>query len=166
MFSETIQKALNDQINTELSAFYEYLAISAFCEHRRFTGCAKWFRRQSDEEHGHAMKLFHFVTARNGRVNLKTLPQPRMEFETLPEVFEFALKQEMDVTERIESLYKLAFEENAYTAMVELQWFISEQVEEENRMRELVTQFNLVRDDKAGLLDLDRVLGAEVESKA
>ena len=156
MLSEVMQNAINEQINNELFAMYSYLSMSAWCEHKQFTGCAHWLRLQSDEERNHALRLHDFLLARNGRVILKPIGQPDVEFESIPSVFEKAFAQEQTVTKQIDTLYELAFKEKAFAALVELEWFITEQVEEEKNAREIVHKFNLVQDDPSSLLDLDR----------
>jgi ferritin len=154
-----VVEAINRQINSELSASYSYLAMSAFCERHKFTGAARWLRLQSDEEHMHAMKLFDFVLARDASVELKAIEQPRMAFNTVADVFERALEQEQEVSRQIDSLYEIAFTEKAFAAVAELQWFLTEQVEEEKTAREIVAKFKMVGNDPASLLDLDRDLG-------
>ena len=114
---------------------------------------------QSDEERSHALKLHDFLLARNARVIMKPISQPTVDFESVASVFEQALAQEQVVTSQIDKLYELAFTEKAFAALVELEWFITEQVEEEKTAREIVHKFNLVKDDPASLLDLDRELG-------
>ena len=155
-----VVQAINRQINSELSASYSYLAMSAFCERHKFTGAARWLRLQSNEEHMHAMKLFDFVLARDASVELKAIEQPRMAFNTVADVFERALEQEQEVSRQIDSLYEIAFTEKAFAAVAELQWFLTEQVEEEKTAREIVAKFKMVGNDPASLLDLDRDLGA------
>ena len=158
--TKTVLNAINDQINAELSASYAYLAMSAYCELQNFTGSATWLRIQSQEEHTHAMKLFDFVLARQGKVELKAMAKPAGAFKSVLAVFESALKQEQEVGRQIDRLYELAFKEKAFAALVELQWFITEQVEEEKTAREIVAKFQMVKDDPASMLDLDRELGA------
>jgi len=158
--TRTVLNAINDQINAELSASYAYLSMSAYCELQNFTGSAKWLRIQSQEEYGHAMKLFDFVLARQGKVELKAMSKPAGDFKSVVHVFESALKQEIEVGRQIDKLYELAFKEKAFAALVELQWFITEQVEEEKTARDIVAKFRMVKDDAASLLDLDRELGA------
>lgn len=160
MISQTVQDAINKQINNELDASYTYLAMSAHCEHENFTGCAKWLRLQSQEEYGHAMRLFEFLLARNGEVKLKPIAAPESTFESLVRVFEKSLEQEERVTAQIDALYELAFKEKAFAALVELEWFITEQVEEEKTAREVVHKFHLGQGDPTTLLDLDRDLGS------
>jgi ferritin len=159
MLSQTIQAAINDQINNELGASYTYLAMSAFCELANFPGCARWLRLQSQEEYGHAMKLFDFLLARNGAVRLKAIAEPSLAFHSVAHVFEESLKQEIEVSGKIDALYELAFREKAFSALVELQWFITEQVEEEKSTRDIVGKFHLAKDDPASLLEIDRELG-------
>ena len=156
MHADVLQ-AINTQINSELSAWYQYLAMAAFCEREKFTGAARWLKLQSVEEYHHGMKLFDFVLARNGAVELAAIEQPTLEFDTFGQVFERA--QEERVTAQINDLYELAFRSRAFAEMTELQWFLTEQVEEEKTARELVARFRLVGDDPGSLLDLDRELG-------
>jgi ferritin len=166
MLSPVIEGAINDQINNELFSSYSYLSMAAWCEHQQFTGCAHWLRIQSEEEYGHAMRLFDFLLARNGQVKLKPIAQPDLTFKSVVEVFEKSLAQEERVTGQIDSLYELAFNEKAFAALVELEWFITEQVEEEKTAREVVAKFHLVQNDPASLLDLDRELGSRAPEAA
>jgi ferritin len=152
--------AINTQINSEFQAWYQYLAMAAFCEREKFTGAARWLKLQSVEEYHHGMKLFDFVLARNGAVQLKAIDQPTIEFDTFGDVFERVLEQEERVTGQINDLYELAFRCKAFAEMTELQWFLTEQVEEEKSAREIVARFRLVGDDAGSLLDLDRELGS------
>src|SRR3954453_16699650 len=160
MLNEVMQEAINDQINNELFALYSYLSMSAFCEHKQFRGCAHWMRLQSQEEKVHAMRLYDFLIARQGRVKLRPIAAPQFDFASVPEVFQKAFEQEKKVTAQINSLYEMAFQEKAFAALVELEWFINEQIEEEQTARDIVYKFQLVKDDPAALLDLDRELGA------
>ena len=163
----TVLDAINKQIAAEFGASFSYLAMAAWCEHHKFMGAGRWLRLQSAEEHTHAMKLFDFVLARNHPVRLQAMDQPRSEFTSVGEIFERALAQEQEVSKQIDALYELAFKEKVFAAMAELQWFITEQVEEEKTVREISAKFQMVKDDPASLLDLDRELGARpVEAPA
>jgi ferritin len=152
--------AINRQIAAEFGASFSYLAMAGWCEHHKFMGAGRWLRLQSQEEHGHAMKLFNFVLARNHESKLAAIDQPKSDFTSIVEVFERALAQEQGVSSQIDALYELAFNEKVFAAMAELQWFITEQVEEEKTVREIVAKFQMVKNDPASLLDLDRELGA------
>ena len=162
MLSQVVQDALNDQINMEFFSSYNYLAMSAFCEHQNFRGCAHWLRMQSSEEHLHALKLYNFMINRSAKVVLKEIRTPQSTFGSIPHVFQEALTQELEVSRRIDLLYELAFKEKAFAALVELQWFISEQTEEERTARDIVAKFELVKQDPSALLDLDRELASRV----
>lgn len=166
MLSQVVQDALNDQIVTELYSSYNYLAMSAYCERQNFRGCAHWLRIQSQEEYSHAMKLYDFLLARNGKVVLQEISAPRTDYDSIPQVFGESLKQEEDVSRRIDLLYELAFKERAFAALVELQWFITEQVEEERTARDILSKFELVKHDPSAMLDLDRELGARSAADA
>jgi ferritin len=166
MVSQVVQEAINKQINNELSASYSYLAMSAYCERMNFLGAARWLRSQSGEEYGHGMKLFDFLLARNAVVTLQAVPQPRQDYDSIANVFEQALAQEIEVSRQIDSLYELVFKEKAFAALVELQWFLQEQVEEEKTAREIVAKFRLIGNDPASLLDLDRDLGSRRDEPA
>ena len=112
--SKVVVDALNQQITNELGASYEYLAMSAWCEGQTLQGAAKWLRLQSQEEYGHAIKLFDFVLARGGQVELKALPAPGQSYKSLHDVFDKVLKQEQQVSQQIDALYDLAFKEKSY----------------------------------------------------
>jgi ferritin len=157
--------AINDQINSEFQSAYTYLAMAGYCDRQKFLGAAKWMRLQSEEERQHGMKLFDFVLARDGVVELKAIAQPSMSFESLAAVFEQALDHEQKVTVQINALYELCFTEKAFAEMTELQWFLTEQVEEEKTAREIVAKFRLVKNDPAAILDMDRELGARTTAR-
>lgn len=162
-FSQPMQDAINQQINNELYSSYSYLSMAAYLESQLFTGCANWMRMQSQEEYSHAMRLFEFMIAHGERVKLLPISEPSIEFESVPHVFQCAQKQEKTVTSQINAMCELAFKEKAFAALVELEWFITEQVEEEKTIRDIVHKFDLVADDPASLLDLDRELGERKE---
>ena len=161
-----VVEAINRQINSELSASYSYLGMSAWCERQKLTGAARWLRLQSQEEYLHAMKLFDFLLARDKDVDLRPIPPPELPFRSLLDVFERALAQEQEVTRQIDALYETAFQEKAFAAVAELQWFLTEQVEEEKTGREVVTKLRMIGDDAASILDMDRELGARVGVEA
>lgn len=166
MLSQAMQAAVNDQINNELYSSYSYLSMSAYLESQQFRGCAKWMKMQSGEEYAHAMRLYNFLIDRQCRVVLKPIAGPQVDFESVTQVFEQALAQEQTVTQQINSLWELAFNEKQFAALVELEWFIQEQVEEEKTASEIVHKFRMVNHDPAALLDLDRELGARQPAAA
>jgi ferritin len=155
-----VVEAINQQVNSELVASYTYLAMSAWCERQKFVGAARWLRLQSQEEYMHAMKLLDFLLARDCDVDLKAVGEPHQKFKSLADVFEQALHHEQQVSKQIDALYEIAFREKAFAAVAELQWFLTEQVEEEKTGREIVGKFKMVGNDPASLLDMDRELGS------
>ena len=172
MLNKTVQDAINNQINMEFVSSYVYLSMSAHFEAENLSGFAQWMRAQSDEERGHAMKLFDFVNNRGGRVVLQSVAQPPTEFGSPLEIFQQALEHEQKVTASINQLYGLAVKENDYASQVMLQWFVNEQVEEEKTATAIVEQLKRIGDDGPALLVLGRELGqrgggeAEAEGEA
>lgn len=165
MVTAKVLEAVNEQINNELVSSYTYLAMSAHCSNSHFHGFAKWLRIQSQEEYGHAMKLLDFLLNRGGAVNLNAIGEPKVKFKTMQEVFESALAQELAVSKRIDALYELAQKEKAFSLMVELQWFLTEQVEEEKSARDIVAKFHLIKNDPVALLEIDKELGSRGPEK-
>jgi ferritin len=159
MMNKRVVEAINRQINSELSASYSYLGMSVWCERQKLTGAARWLRLQSQEEHMHAMKLLDFLLARDSDVDLRPIQPAKLPFKSLMDVFERALEQEEEVTKQIDTLYETAFMEKAFAAVAELQWFLTEQVEEEKTGREIVAKLKMIGNDPASLLDMDRELG-------
>ncbi len=164
--NQVVVGAICRQINAELTASYAYLAMSAYCAGQNFHGFAQWLRAQSQEEHAHAMKLYDFLLVRNHSVDLQAIPAPQATFDSVVDVFEVALKQEQEVGTQIDALYELAFTEKAFAALVELQWFITEQVEEEKSARDIVAKMHLIQHDAPSMLDLDRELGGRTPATA
>jgi ferritin len=158
--NQVVVGAICRQINAELTGSYAYLAMSAYCAGQNFHGFAHWLRVQSEEEHLHAMKLLDFLLVRNHAVDLQTIAKPQATFDSVVNVFEVALQQEQQVGTQIDALYELAFKEKAFAALVELQWFITEQVEEEKSARDIVAKMHLIQHDAPSMLDLDRELGS------
>lgn len=155
-----MQDALNNQINHEFYASYLYLAMSAYLDDANYPGFAQWMRVQSQEEYGHAMKIFNYINDRDGKVVLKAIQQPQTEFKSPLEVFSMALEHERKVTGMINDLYSMAMKENDYPTQVMLQWFINEQVEEEKTALGIVDQLKMIGDSPTAMIMLDRQLGA------
>ena len=162
MISKSMEKAINDQINMELYSAYLYLSMSAHCEAANLPGAAKWLRQQAKEEVVHAMKFFEFVNDREGHVVLAAIDKPPAEFGSLREIFEQALAHERKVTQSIHKLHGLATGEGDIASLPLLQWFVSEQIEEEKTAGQLVEQLKRAGSEGAALLFLDRQLGERV----
>ena len=149
---ETIERAINAQIQVEFQSAYIYLAMSARFEKMGFRGFAQWMRIQWEEETMHAMKLYDFIHQRDGTVTLLALdPAPPPSFETPLAAFETVLAHERHVTQSINDLYALAVEERDYPLQTLLQWFIDEQVEEEEQARDIIDNLRLVGNEGQGL---------------
>lgn len=157
--NQKVQDAINEQIAAEFYASYLYLSMMAYFEAESLGGFAQWMRIQAAEEHGHAMKLVDFLIERGGRVQLRAIDRPMAEFESPLAVMQAALDHEHGVTERINDLYELSLTERDYAAQVMLQWFVTEQVEEEASAGAIVDQLTLAGDSGGALLMLDAKLG-------
>lgn len=166
MLSKTIQEAINEQIKHEFESAYLYLSMSAYCEANNLPGFARWLRIQFEEEMQHGLKLFDYINDRGGRVALQAIAQPQADFESIMEVFQQTLEHEQHVTALIHKLYTLAVQENDYTTQVQLQWFITEQVEEEKNAGQIVEQLKMSGLSGAALLLLDRELGARIPEQS
>ena len=153
-----MQDALNAQIKEELFSSYIYLSMAAYCEAINLPGFAHWMRAQSQEELEHAMKFYEFINDRGGRVVLQALDQPPVEFEGPSTVFKKTLEHEQYITGKIHDLYALAAEEKDYAAQIFLQWFVEEQVEEEQSAGEILEMLKMIGDKGQGLIMLDRQL--------
>lgn len=160
MLSQSIQDALNNQINLEFSSAYAYLAAAAHFESANLPGFAVWMRKQYEEEITHAMRLFDHMHDRGGRVALKAIAEPKAQFAKPLDAFEMALGHEQKVTASIHNLYALAAKENDYATQTMLQWFITEQVEEEKNVGQVVDWLKMAGDTPVAILMLDQKLGA------
>jgi ferritin len=160
MLAKAVQDAMNEQSNTEFYSAYQYLSMAAYCESVNLPGFAHWMQIQAREEVEHAMKFYNFILDRGGRVLLQAIDQPVIEFGSPLEVFEQALEHEQKVTATINELYALAAEENDYASQAFLQWFVTEQVEEEKNAGDVVETLKMVGDKSEALFLLDRELGS------
>src|SRR3954453_6984687 len=165
MLGKAVQDAMNEQIKNELYSAYQYLSMAAYCESVNLPGFAQWMRAQSQEETQHAMKFYDFILDRNGRVVLRAIEQPVVEFGSPLEGFERALEYERAVTAMINDLYGLAVRENDYASQTFLQWFVTEQVEEEKNAGEVVDTLKVVGEKSESLFLLDRELGGRTREE-
>jgi len=159
MITKTMQDAINDQINKELYSSYLYLSMAAYFEDKNLSGFAHWMRVQESEEREHAMKLYDYLLERGGKVALKAIDAPKTEWTSTLEVAEEVAAHEAKVTASIYALYETALKEKDYPAQIMLQWFISEQVEEEKNAAEIVANLKLIEERGTAVLMLDHRLG-------
>ena len=154
-----MQLALNAQIKAEFESAYLYLALAAEMESRNLKGFAHWLRRQWEEELIHGLKLYDFLLQRDAKVDLYALDKPKVDStQSTLEIFTHVLQHEQYITARIHELYALSLEENDYASQTLLQWFVDEQVEEEESAREIMENLRLVGEGGAALFLLDREL--------
>jgi ferritin len=158
--NETMNAAFNDQITLELQAAHNYLAMGAWCESAGFSGMAAWMHAQSAEETTHAMKFYQFVLDRDGVIALGPLEAPGSEFDSVVALFEAGLKQERGVSGAINDLYALAMEQKDFASLPLLDWFVTEQIEEEATFSQIIDDLNLAGGGAQSMLFLDRELGA------
>jgi ferritin len=162
MLNNKMQEALNSQINAEIYSSYLYLSMSAYFESINLSGFASWMRAQAQEEMVHAMKFYDYVNERGGRVILGPIEAPPSEWESAVSVFDATYQHEQKVTGLINDLVDLAIEEKDHATNNLLQWFVSEQVEEEASASGVLNKAKLTGDAPGGLFMLDQELGARV----
>ncbi len=158
MLKKKIQKAFNDQINAELYSSYLYLSMAAYFEGINLSGAAGWFKVQAQEEAGHAMKFFNFIFERGGEVTLGAIEGPKTKWASPLAAFKDAYAHECKVTALINKLVDLADQEKDHASHAFLQWFVSEQVEEEATVDGIVKKLELMADAPGALFMLDRAL--------
>jgi ferritin len=162
MLNPKIQEAFNKQINAELYSSYLYLSMSAYFESISLKGFANWMRVQAQEEVLHAMKFYTFVNERGGAVNLTAIDGPPVKWDSPLNAFEEVARHEQKVTGMINNLVDLAITERDHAANAFLQWFVTEQVEEEASADEVIQQLKLTGKEGGGLFMIDRELAARV----
>lgn len=157
---DAVRDALNAQVGNEFHAAHTYLSMCGYFEAQNLPGFASWMRAQSEEEIEHAMKLFDFLVDRGIAPELPAISKPQHEFSGPVSVFEAALAHEQQVTAQINHLYELSLEHKDYTAQVLLQWYISEQLEEEKNTGGILERLKMSEGSRAALLILDSELGS------
>ena len=163
--SNKLEKALNDQINLELSSAYAYLGMAAYFEHTALTGFGKWMEVQSAEELGHANRFFKYIVERGGRVKLEALSEPKYDYKSALDAFKASLGHEQKVSAAICAIYELAAAEKDYATVSFLKWFLDEQVEEERNVGDILAKLELVGDNTSGLYQIDREAARRAEEK-
>jgi ferritin len=156
MISKKMEQALNEQINNEMYSAYLYMAMAADCAYKGLKGFANWFMVQYHEEMLHAMKLYEYVIKMGGKVKLQSIKEPPSEFESPMDMFQKTLKHEQFITKCINDLVDLAKQEKDHATEVFLQWYVSEQTEEEENDNDIITQLKLIGTDTAALYLLDK----------
>lgn len=156
MLSSKVSNALNKQIELEASSSQYYLAMASWAETQGLNGISAFLYGHADEERMHMLKLIKFVNERGGHGVVPALKQPPVTFKSVKVVFEEILKHEIKVTNEINNLVDTTLKEKDYTTHNFLQWYVSEQIEEEALARQIVDKLKLIGDDKGGLYFFDR----------
>ena len=159
MLSKEMEKEMNEQVNKELYSAYLYLAMAAQLEAQNLDGFANFFKIQAQEEVGHALKFYAYINGRGNRVLLDAIDKPQAEFSDVEEIFDISYKHEQFVTQRIHKLVDLAIKESDHASKTFLDWFVTEQVEEEASMDNVLQKIRMVGKAGHALLMLDAQLG-------
>ena len=162
MLSKKMVKSLNEQIKWELYSAYFYMAMSSYASSIGLLGFANWFNVQVKEELTHAEKFFNYVNQQGERVFLDTIEKPPQDFESAADLFKKTLEHEKKVTKRINGLVDQARKESNHATETFLQWFVTEQVEEESNANEVLQKLELIGKDASGLLTIDSQLATRL----
>ena len=162
MIKEKIEKVINQQINAELYSGYLYLSMASYFESKNLNGFANWMHVQNLEEQSHAMKFYHYINERGGRVKLMPIDGPKLEWKSPIEAFEDAYKHEQKVTAMINNMVEIAWAEKDHATYNMLQWFVDEQVEEEASALEIVEKLKMIGDAPGVMYMLDKEMSARV----
>jgi len=163
MLSKTVLKALNDQVNAELYSAYLYLGMSAWCDGKSLPGFSGWMRKQFGEEQAHALKIYDYILDQGGTVALKPIEAPAASYRNLQDVWEKTLKHEQHVTALIHKLYALAQKEQDFATQALMQWYVTEQVEEEKNASTILEQVKMVGTNSSAIFFIDRHVGKSRE---
>jgi len=155
MLTEKIEKALNEQIKIEAESSQVYLAMASWAEKQGFEGVSSFMYAHSDEERAHMLKLVKFVNERGGHAIISTLDAPPVSFGSFKEMFQTLFDHEVMVSQKINDLIDITLTEKDYATHNFLQWYVSEQIEEEALARNILDKINLIGDDKGGLYLFD-----------
>ncbi len=162
MIPKKMEEALNGQLNAELYSAYLYLSMAAYFESVDLAGFANWMRIQNQEEQFHAMKFYDYIIERSGRVTLRSIEAPPSNWDSPLAAFEATLEHERKVTGLINDLVYLAREEKDNASEIFLQWFVNEQVEEEDNVSTVLGQLKLIKDSPQALFMMDKEIGQRV----
>jgi ferritin len=158
MLKEKIETALNKQIELEASSSQFYLAMASWAETVGLNGTSAFLYTHSDEERQHMLKLIKFINERGGKAVIPALTQPPATYDSIKEIFESLLEHELNVTDSINNVVDVCLQEKDYTTHNFMQWYVSEQLEEEALARNILDKLNMIGNDKGGLYLFDRDL--------
>ncbi|MBU0991512.1 MAG: ferritin [Proteobacteria bacterium] len=162
MLKDEIVNAINEQINREMYSAFLYMSMSAYSSSIGLKGFANWFMVQYHEEMVHAMKFYEYIQRQGAQVRLKALKEPPVEFKSPMDMFTQTLSHEQFITRSINDLMELAIKHKDHASQIFLQWYVNEQVEEEENDNDIILQLKLINNDPHALLMLDRELAARM----
>lgn len=162
MLNKKLEEAINKQINAELYSAYLYLSMAAYFAAMNLDGFESWMQVQAQEETFHAMKFYGYVNEKGGRVVLDAIEKPEIDWGSPVEVFEHVYKHEQHVTDLINKLMDLAIEENDHATKIFLQWYVTEQVEEEDSASSILEKLKMISNNSNAILMLNKELGSRV----
>jgi ferritin len=162
MLSDKMVQALNEQVNREMYSAYLYMSMSAHCSDVGLKGFANWFMVQYHEEMLHAMKIYEYILRQAGQVRLAAMAEPPATFESPMDMFQKTLEHERFITRSINELMELAIADKDHASQIFLQWYVTEQVEEEENDNDIIAQLKFIKDNPQGLMMLDRELAARM----
>lgn len=162
MISDKMTQAFNEQINREMYSATLYMSMSAHCNHVGLKGFGNWFMVQYHEEMLHAMKIFEYIQRQGAEVKLAAIQAPPTDFESPMDMFAQTLAHEQFITRSINDLRELAIAEKDHASQIFLDWYVTEQVEEEENDNDIIVQLKLIGDNPQGLMMLDRELSGRM----
>ncbi len=166
MVTKNVEKALNEQIKKEEHSSRIYLAMASWCERNGYPGASDWLYKQTEEERLHMLKLVHYLNDRGGNTLVASLDAPTAKYKSLLDVFQQVLKHEEFISASINDLYAICLKEKDFTSANYLQWYITEQIEEESTVRSILDQINLAGTERGGLFHIDKELATAAKAKA
>jgi ferritin len=165
MVTKIVEKALNEQIKKEEHSSRIYLSMASWAQVNGFQGAAEWLYAQADEERMHELKLIHYLNDRGGNAHLADLEKPATKFKSMMDVFQQVLKHEEYISASINEVYAVSIKQNDYSTGNFLQWYITEQTEEESTVRAVLDQIRLAGEEKGGLFHMDKELATLAAKK-
>ncbi|WP_373498577.1 ferritin [Desulfococcus sp.] len=162
MLSPKMNDALNEQINREMYSAFIYMSMSNRCNELGLKGFTNWFMVQYHEEMFHSMRIYEYVCRQGGKVTLKAIAQPPADFASPLDMMTKTLEHERYITQSINNLMDLAISEKDHATQIFLQWYVTEQVEEEENDNEIIAQLKLIQDSPHGLMMIDRDLAGRM----
>lgn len=162
MLNKKMYAALNKHMNIELYSAYLYLSMASYANSIGLKGAANWFMVQYQEEMVHFMKFYNYINSQGAAICLSAMSAPPCQYKSLLDMFEQTLKHEQFITKCINDLTDLALKEKDHASHIFLQWFVTEQIEEEENDRDIIGKLKLIGDNGHGLLMLDAELAARV----